>query len=559
MPPNAQPPELSDTRLAELERRITRMEAYLGIGGGGEEAANGAASPLPDPPSLRPVTLAEGEDELEFQVGQNWFALAGVIALTAGAGFLLALSYAGWPAVTAPLIGYAITAVLFSLAHFWRNSFVVVAGYLRAVAMALLCLATLRLFFPGARSVLAAGGVAGRALLLGVFAGNAAFAWRRNSPWLLGVALLTGSLAILATGSDWLLLGGIVGLAVFASEVATRRHWPALGVAAMPIAYATYLAWARGNPFFATGSRFVEGPVLAPAALLVVVGVLGLGPLRRRDGKSEDASAKVGAFVNCALGYGCFLVHTFAAFRDEFVAWQAAASLAFLALAVAFWRRWASRVTTFFYAMTGYAALSMAILKAAAAPDVFVWLSVQSVVVVTTALWFRSRLVVGANFIIYVAIVLAYAFAAPRESGISIGFGVVALISAAILERQQHRLELKTRLMRNAYLASAGLVFPYALAYLVSPRLVVVAWIALAAVYYALNILVRSRAYRWMGHATLLATSVYAVVVGTRHLEPVYRTVSFLALAGVLLAVSLAFTRARRGGHASDDPASGAR
>src|SRR6185503_10048908 len=108
------------------------------------ENARAASAPRP----LQAVSFTETEDELEFQVGQNWFAVAGVIALTAGAGFLLSLSYTGLPSVVPPLIGYAIVAVLFVVAHAWRETFAVVASYLRAVAMALLCLATLRLFFP---------------------------------------------------------------------------------------------------------------------------------------------------------------------------------------------------------------------------------------------------------------------------------------------------------------------------------------------------------------------------------------------------------------------------
>ena len=51
----------------------------------------------------------------------------------------------------------------------------------------------------------------------------------------------------------------------------------------------------------------------------------------------------------------------------------------------------------------------MAIIKASGVPELFVWLSLQSLVVVTTAIWFRSRFIVIANFLIYVAIVIIIA------------------------------------------------------------------------------------------------------------------------------------------------------
>ena len=63
------------------------------------------------------------------------------------------------------------------------------------------------------------------------------------------------------------------------------------------------------------------------------------------------------------------------------------------------------------------------------------------------------------------------------------------------------------------------------------------AWTGLAPVYYLLNLIVRSQKYRWMGHGTLLLTTIYLVTVGTRDFEPLYRVVSFLALGTVLLPI----------------------
>jgi uncharacterized membrane protein len=56
---------------------------------------------------------------------------------------------------------------------------------------------------------------------------------------------------------------------------------------------------------------------------------------------------------------------------------------------------------------------------------------------------------------------------------------------------------------------------------------------------------VRNQKYRWMGHATLLFTALYLLVVGVNRLEPLYRNLSFLVLGTVLLVISLIFTRLR--------------
>jgi hypothetical protein len=217
----------------------------------------------------------------------------------------------------------------------------------------------------------------------------------------------------------------------------------------------------------------------------------------------------------------------------------------FLGLALAFWRSEASRIATFFYAMTGYLALSVALARLIPVPNLFIWLSAQSLLVVATALWFRSKLIVVGNFFIYVAIVAAYAAVAKDESGISIGFGVVALLTARILRWQQERLELKTELMRDVYLASAFIVFPYSLYHLVPRAFVTVSWVGVAVAYYMMNLIVRSPKYRWMGHLTLLLTALYVIVIGIFQLSPAYRIGSFLVLGTVLLVVSLIFTMVR--------------
>jgi hypothetical protein len=182
----------------------------------------------------------------------------------------------------------------------------------------------------------------------------------------------------------------------------------------------------------------------------------------------------------------------------------------------------------------------------------FVWLAAQSLLVVTTAIWFRSRFIIIANFLIFLIVVVCYMVLVTHENGISLVFGVVALTSARILRWQKDRLELKTELMRNAYLTSAFVVFPYALYHLVPRIWVAVSWVGLALFYYLMNLLTESRKYRWLGHNTLLLTVVYILVVGVAKLEGTQRIMSFLLLGTVLLVVSLVFTviraRQRRGG-----------
>ena len=555
--PDVPSPSLPDSdaadRLTQLEVRLARIETHLGLATGLRQSMPTQSAPAvasPAPAAARadatPATNPQAADELEIEVGQTWFARVGILVFALGGGFMLTLPYPGLPPAVPSLAGLTGAGILFFVAHHGERSFELVASYLRGAGMALMFCAVLRLFFFGAHPALSIESPVAPMLLASAVACNLVIAWRRNSPWLTTLALMTGGSAALAVGSAWWVLGSLAALTGLAAVTSWQRRWPGVALAAIGLVFLTYALWAVGNPARGGAFRIVTGPPVAPAFLLLYTLIFGTLPLFRRADEADSPSTIAGALTTCACGYGLFLLHTAATFPTRFAGFHIGASAVFIGLAVGFWLRRHSYVSTFFYAMTGYAALSMAIIKLASSPDVFVWLSLQSVMVVTTAIWFRSRSIVVANFIIYVAIVLAYVFVKKTETGISLGFGLVALGSARILNWQRHRLELKTELMRNAYLLSAFVVFPYALFHLVPAKAAGLAWIGMASVYYVLNFVVRNQKYRWMGHGTLLLTAVYLVLAGGRQLDPAWRVTSFLLLGAALLIVSLTFTRLRR-------------
>lgn len=543
-----QPPlASSDDRVGRLEARLARIEARLGLDFvlGGALVADEPAERRANDGAVLPG-MARAPDELEQRVGQSGFAVAGVIVLTIGIGFMLSQPYPKLPIGLPPAAGIALATGLLLAAHFGQRTLGALAVYVRGAAMVLLYLATLRLFFFGRQPVLGIEGVAGRALLVLVVALNAFVAWRRHSPWLVLLALIMGCATIIVVNAGGFLVTVLPMLAVGVMLATRWRVWPAVLLAGIPLIYATYFVWAIGNPLRGGRYHFMGEPAIAPGILIAIVCTFAAGSLFRSRRDPEDGVTNSAALLNSILGYGCFLVHTAAVFPRSFAALHAAAFVVFLGTAVLFWIREKSRVSTSFYALTGYVALSMTILEISPTPEVFVWLSLQSVVVVTTAIWFRSRLIVVANFLIYTAIVVGYMLLVERETGISMGFGLVALVSARILNWQKDRLELKTELMRNAYLISAFIVFPYALYHLVASRYVALAWVGLAVGYYMLNLIVRSPKNRWMGHGTLGLAALYLALAGAGRIEPVYRVASFLALGTVLLIVSLWFkARAR--------------
>jgi len=529
--PSADPAAPAET-LRRLEARIARIEAYLQL----TEPAKAAAAPQPAP--------AKPDEDLELRIGQEWFAKVGIAALGVGVAFTLCLPYATLPPAVPSVAGYALSAGLLVLARFCPRGLEPVTAPLRATAMALLYLASLRLCYFGDRHALSADSLAGGLLLTLTAAAIFAIALRRRSSWLTGLALVTGFATTVAVGSPALGLCLIVVFSLAAVGAGLSLGRPAPIMVAMPLAYLAYAAWAFGNPFLGHPIQAVAGTPWAPAVLLLCLVAFSAGLRRAARGDRENVTANAGVFLNALCGYAVYLLHTLVCYDSRLVPFQLAASVALLGLALLHSDE-KDGIGPFICAMTGFAALSFAIIKATHPPDVFVWLSVQSVVVVATAIWLRSRFIVVANFVIFLAILACYVAVAGRERGISLGFGLVALTTARLLGWKQKRLELKTEFMRNAYLVVAFLVFPYALYHLVPGAWVGLAWVGAAMLYYLLAAILHNPKYRWMAHATLVLTALYMVIVGISRLEPLFRNLSFLVLGAAFLIVSLVFTRLR--------------
>jgi hypothetical protein len=536
-------PDTADASLAEklreLEARLSRIEERLDIIP--PPSSQSFAAPAERAPAASPV---RDEDELEFEVGQNWFAKVGIVVIALGIVFLLTFPYTGLPAAAPGLFGYVLAGGLFLIAHVWRDSFDIVSRYLRGSGMLLLFFTTLRLFFWGTEPALSMASATGPPLVLGVLAVNLVIAFRRKSPYLVSLALATGFASAIAVATPVFLLlltGLLCGLAVYAR---LKYDWPGVLLFSTMVSLFVYGVWMVNNPFHGN-PILVQAAVPGLYALLGYAVVLASGTFLRADSERENAWAVTCSFLAGTGSFGLFLLHIQLSAEPAGGVPATIASLVFLGIAIAFWVRERSRLSTFIYAILGYTALSVSIIQSFAVPGVFVWLSVQSILVVGTAVWFRSRFIVVTNFIIYLMVVVGYIVVAAEETGISLSFGLVALASARILNWQQGRLELKTEAMRNAYLGSAFLVFPYALYHLVPHQYVSLSWVGIALFYYLLNVIIRAQKYRWMGHFTLLLTVLYVVIIGIVQLEPTYRIISFLVLGTALLIVSLIFTRAR--------------
>ncbi len=268
--------------------------------------------------------------------------------------------------------------------------------------------------------------------------------------------------------------------------------------------------------------------------------------LRRKEAELAAITKVLLPLLNGAGFFGMATLVGMTFYDKQLAASNFAVAALFLVCATAAWVLRGSRFAASFYACFGYLALSVAIFARFDAPQYFIWLGWQSLLVISTAIWFRSQIVVVANTAIYLLIFLAYLKLAPATAAVNISYAIVALLSARLLNWKTERLALKTELMRNAYLASAFIIVPYGLYHAVPAPYVSLGWLSAAVFYFLMSLLLHNKKYRWMAMLTLFLTIIYVFFVDLARLEAGFRVLSFLVLGIALLVISLLYTRSRK-------------
>jgi uncharacterized membrane protein len=522
--------------LKQLERRITRLEERLELSVPEREEKKEA-------PTFTAESEEEAEEALELRVGQNWFAKVGIVVLALGIVFLLTIPFQNLPPILPSLVGYVLVGFIVWLSRIWRDSYPQISRYMMGGGLLLLYFSTLRLSHFGPEPAVTSV-VVEFVLLSAVVAFNVATALRRQSVYLAGINIGLGYLTALAGRDPFIVFSSILIISCLAAFIGFKFKWSAIFTVGIVLSYLTHFLWSMNNPLFGNPLQQVTSPQINVLFVLLYAGVFAAGLYFSGKSREDSIPSVTNVVLNGFGSYSLLLLLSITAFKAGFGFWHVAASLIYLGFAVLVWTRERSKYTTFVYAMLGYMALSVAIADTFKMPDLFVWLSWQSVLVVATAVWFRSRFIIVGNFGIYLIVFGSYLILAGAVSGVSLSFGVVALISARILNWKRERLELKTEMMRNAYLASALFVLPYAMYHTVPPGYVSLSWLCLALFYYLTSLLLKhNRKYRWMALLTTLLTIGHVFLVDLVGLEPAYRILSFLVLGSALLTISMVYSR----------------
>ncbi len=526
--------------LALFDARLQQIEDYLHIRTAPQAEDELQAEPEPaDTGGQR-----ENNGGLEAKIGVYGLAWVGSAVMLLGIAYLMTYAFNTGHSWLSTCIGFAAAAVFFILAGRWQATLPHLASLLVVASYFLLFYTMLRLHFFTPEPLIGNRGLA-VVLLLAVLSIELFDALRQASERLAGAVLLLGFAAAVIFDSTHLTLSIFTLLVALSAGFAVLRGWTRQLFFVLPLTYLLHLLWLLNNPL-------MGNPVGAVAEhqnnllYLFAYAVLFSLPTLQRDAyeRSQGVVAALAFLNGAAFAFvGLLVVLTF--FQHEFTGIALAAAAVFLLFSLLQWRLVHQPLVPSLSACFGFLFLSAAVFGYTEVPAAYFWLSLQSLLVVSMALWFRSRLIVVVNTFIYLILLLAYWLTGDQAGWVTLTFALTALASARIMNWKKQRLTLQTELLRNLYLLAAFFTVLSGLYNSVPPHFVTLSWTLAAAAYFGISLLLNNIKYRWMALLTVLAAVLYLFVVDLARLEAGYRVIAFMVLGVILLAGSLFYAKFR--------------
>jgi hypothetical protein len=187
-------------------------------------------------------------------------------------------------------------------------------------------------------------------------------------------------------------------------------------------------------------------------------------------------------------------------------------------------------------------AMSIALYGLVGLPKVYLLLSVQSLIVVSMALWFRNRLIIVMNSLLFLTILIVYLLSAKPVDSVSICFVLIALISARIINWKKSRLQIKTDMIRNLYMIEGFFMMLFALLHVVPKQFVTFSWTMAALLYFIISLILKNIKYRYMALGTMICAAFYLFIIDLARIELIYRVLALLFLAAISIGISIYYT-----------------
>ena len=529
-------------RMHNLELRLSRLEHALNISETESETAAGMEDALSVVDNtIPPGILNEEEKGLESQIGRFGLAWLGNIVLLFGIIFLTQyMMNAGYRSVSF-IPGYLASAAIFILGNYIKKTNFHLSFIFRINALVLLYYFSVRLHFFSVAPLIHGKAIA-LVILLSLVAVQVYLSVSSKSQTFAALAVIFAlSTAVLGDSTNFTLTIATL-TAAGAVYFYHRFNWEPLLIVTIFLTYITYLLWIFGNPFLGHPVEMISehhNVVIYLTSLGSCFSVMAL--LRKKDSVSDDYLISV-IVINGVLFTILLLLIVLRFFNTDYVTLFSFITIFALIFSVILHSKSDWIFASAFYALYGFMAMSIAIYGVFGLPRAYLLLSVQSLLVVSMALWFRNRLIVVMNSILFLTILIIYLSSSGSIDGVNFCFAIIALISARIINWKRSRLYIKTDMIRNLYMIEGFVMMLLALLHSVPKQFVTFSWTMAALLYFIISLILKNIKYRYMALGTMICSAFYLFIVDLARIEIIYRVLALLFLAAISIGISIYYT-----------------
>jgi hypothetical protein len=482
------------------------------------------------------------DDSIEFRIGEYGMAWLGNIVLLFGISFLVQyLQNKGLSFVSA-LTGFVSVFLIYTAAHFTGKPLPYLSRLFDYTGHLLLFYMTLKLHFFQTEPLIT-NAFAAHLLLLGVLGILIYLACKRKSQLMAGIVVMM----ILFTGmisKDVVFAAGISALAALIAVFLYYRYgWLKLVFVFIFLIYLSHLNWMLNSPLAGNTPEFnltAKNECYFIFATGFLLSMLAIIPKKE---KSSDDFIITAIVFNGFIFSAILALTVFVYFSQNYIPVFTILTLFSLGYSVVLQARSELKILSSIYALYGFLAMSVTCYGILHFPKAFMLLSVQSLLVVSMALWFRSRFIVVMNTILFMVLILIYLALPERHTPTNFSFMMVALITARIINWKKERLNIKTELIRNSYLTIGFGMTLFSFYHAFPANYITVSWIGAALLFLLVGRLIRNIKYRWLAIGTLVASGIKLILIDLSAIDIGFRVLVFMLLAIISIAVSILYSK----------------
>ncbi len=488
---------------------------------------------------------------LENKLGKYGLVWIGNIVLLFGIIFTAQFIQKEGNTVISSIVGFLSATALFGLSLYLRRSLPYIALMIKTTSILLLYYFTLRLHFFSTDPIITSKWIC--LILLLILNGSHYYLSVKLKSRMFGVIalFLTVSTAIFSNSTHFML--SIITLTSIVSVYFVFKYKRrALLILSIVLVYVSLLLWLGSNPVMTGKFQVVKEHNFSIIYLFIIASVYTLLTLLPKKDKKSDEFV-LGAIILNGIFFSLSVLIFVLSFFEENYIWVFFSVFIFcLGAATTLKFKSDRKFAAPLYALYSFVMLSVSVVGYYKLPNAFFMLSIESLLVVSMALWFRSKFIVIMNGILFILLLVIYLSMEEKGIGINFSFALTALATARILNWKKERLEIKTDMLRNTYLTAAFIMLLYALYKAMPDQYITLSWTGAALIFYILSKVLKNVKYSRMAIFTFITTAFYLFIVDLDRIGMVYRIIAFMALAVITLTISIIYAKKSRTLDSSD-------